>query len=126
MVTDGVHTESPLDRFSFRGGRVTRSRVISWPLITSSRALEANGLIVDHQFDRMALTMRPCICSDGTFWAVLRLSLMRDRVSNSLPARAERFDAFARKTATLCGKPVVFWQLSSLSSCGRVRGHYSG
>lgn len=33
---------------------------------------------------------------------------MRDRVPNRLPARAEWFDAFARKTATLCGKPVVF------------------
>jgi low affinity Fe/Cu permease len=33
---------------------------------------------------------------------------MRNRVSTSLPARAEWFDAFARKTATLCGKPIVF------------------
>jgi low affinity Fe/Cu permease len=35
-------------------------------------------------------------------------AFMRNRVSTSLPARAEWFDAFARKTATLCGKPVVF------------------
>jgi low affinity Fe/Cu permease len=33
---------------------------------------------------------------------------MRDRVSNGLSAPAEWFDAFARKAATLCGKPVVF------------------
>jgi low affinity Fe/Cu permease len=35
-------------------------------------------------------------------------ALMRNRVSSSLPARAEWFDAFARKTASLCGKPIVF------------------
>jgi low affinity Fe/Cu permease len=33
---------------------------------------------------------------------------MRNRVSTSPPTRVEWFDAFARKTATLCGKPVVF------------------
>jgi low affinity Fe/Cu permease len=33
---------------------------------------------------------------------------MGNRVSNGLPAPAEWFDAFARKAATLCGKPVVF------------------
>jgi low affinity Fe/Cu permease len=33
---------------------------------------------------------------------------MRNRVSSSPPARVEWFDAFARKTATLCGKPIVF------------------
>ena len=33
---------------------------------------------------------------------------MRNRDSNGLPARAEWFDAFARKAATLCGKPLVF------------------
>lgn len=33
---------------------------------------------------------------------------MRNRVSNGLRTRAEWFDAFARKAATLCGKPIVF------------------
>ncbi len=33
---------------------------------------------------------------------------MRNRVSSSPPAWVEWFDAFAHKTATLCGKPVVF------------------
>jgi low affinity Fe/Cu permease len=33
---------------------------------------------------------------------------MRNRISSSPPARVEWFDALARKTAMLCGKPIVF------------------
>jgi low affinity Fe/Cu permease len=33
---------------------------------------------------------------------------MRNRISSGPPARVEWFDALARKTATLCGKPIVF------------------
>ena len=33
---------------------------------------------------------------------------MPRKSSEGLPARAEWFDAFARKAATFCGKPVVF------------------
>jgi low affinity Fe/Cu permease len=34
--------------------------------------------------------------------------LSEQNLSKGLPARNERFDAFARKASLLCGKPVVF------------------
>jgi low affinity Fe/Cu permease len=35
-------------------------------------------------------------------------TFMRNHLSKGLPAGAEWFDGFARKAATLCGKPIVF------------------